>query len=327
MSEDAVTVSAPARLHLGFLDPGGSLGRRFGGIGLALEAPATTVTLRRGSRDVVRGDDAERALGHVADIREMLALSSGYDVAIETAIPAHAGLGSGTQLALAIACGLRRLEGLELDPERDAARLGRGNRSGLGVAFVTGGGVAVDGGKGQSDRPPPLIARLPFPENWRAILVMDPQREGIHGPDELEAFAALSPFPSSQAARICQLVLLRALPALAEQDLSSFGAAISEVQNKVGAHFAAAQGGIFTSAKVAAACEWLGANGAHGIGQSSWGPTGFAFAESADTAKRLVSHLSRLGLADSLDIRIVSGRNRGIEISRSALAARRLGTG
>ena len=47
--------------------------------------------------------------------------------------------------------------------------LGRGSRSGLGVAFVTGGGVAVDGGKGGSELPPPLIAHLDFPEAWRAV--------------------------------------------------------------------------------------------------------------------------------------------------------------
>ncbi|MGH6945016.1 MAG: beta-ribofuranosylaminobenzene 5'-phosphate synthase family protein, partial [Geminicoccaceae bacterium] len=37
----AVTVCAPARLHLGFLDLHGGLGRRFGSIGLTLEDIAT----------------------------------------------------------------------------------------------------------------------------------------------------------------------------------------------------------------------------------------------------------------------------------------------
>ena len=318
MSEDVVTVSAPARLHLGFLDPGGSLGRRFGGIGLALEAPETTLSIRRSLRDAVSGHGAARATGHLAALRDAFGLSRTYDLTIETSMPSHSGLGSGTQLALAIACGLRRLEGLELDPEADAALLGRGHRSGLGVAFVTGGGVAVDGGKGTSDLPPPLIARLPFPRDWRVMLVMDQSEEGFHGQAELDAFAALPDFAEAKVARICQLVLMTALPGLAEQNLAAFGAAITEIQATVGAHFAPAQGGVFASAKVAAACEWLGANGAHGIGQSSWGPTGFAFAGDQEQADRLMARLTEAGLSSGLDLRIVHGRNRGISISRQS---------
>ncbi len=41
------SVSAPARLHLGFLDLNGGLGRRYGSIGLALDAPATEVRVTR----------------------------------------------------------------------------------------------------------------------------------------------------------------------------------------------------------------------------------------------------------------------------------------
>ncbi|MCQ0990109.1 GHMP kinase [Jiella sp. LLJ827] len=325
--DDVVTVCAPARLHLGFLDPGGSLGRRFGGIGLALEEPTTRVAIRRAFADTVDGPHAERAADYLDRMRKGLDLTGQYDLQIVSAMPAHSGLGSGTQLALAVACGLRRLEGRNLDPARDAALLGRGNRSGLGASFVTGGGVAVDGGKGQSDLPPPLVARMPFPESWRAILVMDPRDEGFHGQAELDAFADLPLFAEADAARICQLVLLLALPGLAESDLPAFGAAISEIQEIVGQHFAPAQGGVFTSAKVGRVCGWLADHGAHGIGQSSWGPTGFAFAESPEFAERLVAELRDLDIAAGLEIRIVAGRNHGIEIARSPALARRSGSG
>ena len=42
---DRVTVSVPARLHLGFLDLNGGLGRRFGGIGLAINQLGTRITI------------------------------------------------------------------------------------------------------------------------------------------------------------------------------------------------------------------------------------------------------------------------------------------
>jgi len=36
-----IRVTAPARLHLGFLDLNGAIGRRFGSIGLAIDKPET----------------------------------------------------------------------------------------------------------------------------------------------------------------------------------------------------------------------------------------------------------------------------------------------
>ena len=56
----AVRVEAPARLHLGFIDVSGSLGRRFGSLGLTLEELSTVLSLRRAERFDARGPDASR---------------------------------------------------------------------------------------------------------------------------------------------------------------------------------------------------------------------------------------------------------------------------
>ena len=48
-----VAVSVYARLHLGFLDLNGDLGRRFGGIGLAINEPVGRLTLRRAGAPVM----------------------------------------------------------------------------------------------------------------------------------------------------------------------------------------------------------------------------------------------------------------------------------
>ena len=327
MTDDLVSVLAPARLHLGFLDPGGRSGRRFGGIGLALAEPATKLSIRHAPVDRVDGAEAERAKAYLGTMRRHLGLGNRrYALALSDTIPSHAGLGSGTQLALAVATAVRAIEGLAPDPAGDAARLGRGNRSGLGAAFVSAGGVAVDGGKGPTDAPPPIIARLPFPDPWRVLLVLDPRTAGLHGDAELQAFAGLPAFPESGTAEICRLVLLEALPSLVEADLAGFGAAIGTIQLMVGSHFAPAQGGIFTSSAVARICAMLAAEGAHGIGQSSWGPTGFAFAASPEEANRLSRAVGDAVTQAGLTLRIVAGRNAGARIERSPLR-RVAGTG
>ena len=336
MKDDFVHVSAPARLHLGFLDPGGRSGRRFGGIGLALDTPATRLTIARrsmhrgaadgGTDNLVEGPEAERAAAHLVTLRRALGLPSPYKLTVHETIPAHSGLGSGTQLALGVAVALRTLESLPANTAGDAALLGRGHRSGLGAAFLARGGIAVDGGKGDGDLPPPIVAHHAFPAEWRVILILDPSDAGFHGQDELDAFAALPAFPEHATAELCRLVLMQALPGLIERDIAAFGGAIGAIQAMVGAHFAPAQGGVFTSRAVARACEALQVAGAHGIGQSSWGPTGFAFAASQAEAERLVATLRRGGAANTLDIRIARGRNHGATIETVA-HHQRTGTG
>jgi beta-ribofuranosylaminobenzene 5'-phosphate synthase len=311
----AVTVTVPARLHLGFLDLNGDLGRRFGGIGLAIGGLGTRLTIERASTNEVSGPDADRAWQHLQKIERSLSLRGGHRVRVSEVVPAHAGLGSGTQLALAVAAGLRSLHNVALDIAGDALQLGRGARSGIGIGLFSRGGLVVDGGRGGETTPAPIICRLPVPENWRILVILDPQRQGIHGPEEGATMAALPAMSAADAARFCRLVLMQALPALADHDLANFGAAIKELQVGLGDYFAPAQGGArFMSPDVAAVLDILDSAGAFGVGQSSWGPTGFAFAETPEDAARLATIAAPQARARGLDIRVCQALNRGAQI-------------
>lgn len=313
---------APARLHLGFLDLNGELGRRFGGIGLAIGGLRTRIAIETAPRTRVEGPDGERAGRILETMRRALDLHGAYHLRVEEAVPAHAGLGSGTQLALAVAAGLRKLHGVPLDIRGDALLLGRGARSGAGIGLFEQGGLVVDGGHGASSSPPPIVSRIPFPARWRVLVVLDPHRQGVHGPDESAAFAALPRFSGPQAAHLCRLVLMKALPALAESDIAGFGAAIKELQAILGDHYAPSQGGRrFTSDAVAACLDLLDRGGAHGMGQSSWGPSGFAFAASTEEAERLAQIARRDPRGRGLDIRVCPGLNHGVELAHAHAAA------
>jgi beta-RFAP synthase len=316
-----VTTTVPARLHLGFLDLNGETGRKFGSIGVAISGLRTRVTVSTAGRTHVSGPEAQRAARYVERLQDYLGLDAAHHVRIDEAIPSHAGLGSGTQLALAVAAGIRRLHTMPLDIRGDAFRLGRGRRSGVGIGLFDTGGVVVDGGRGEAMAPAPIVSRIPFPDAWRIVLVLDPGRTGVHGDDETAAFARLPVFRSADAAHICRLVLMQALPALIEADIAAFGGAIKEMQQLLGAHFAPLQGGEpFSSPDVAAALDLIEGEGAHGIGQSSWGPTGFAFVRSQDEAERLVSVARRHPRCRGLDIRACKGLNHGADIAIDATA-------
>jgi beta-RFAP synthase len=299
---------------MGFLDLNGSLGRQFGSIGLAIDAPRMLLSVRRSDTTRVDGPEQARATRYLNTIVERLDLPSGHSLRIGEMIPAHAGLGSGTQLALGIAAAVRRLHGLPLDPRADAHALGRGRRSGVGIALFQNGGLVVDGGSGTGERPPPLLARLDVPADWRVVVILDTIRQGLSGQRETAAFGELAAMSEATSARICRLVLMQALPAIAEDDIDAFGAAVTEVQAIIGDYFSPVQGGRFYSPRVAAALSEMAAMGAAGIGQSSWGPTGFVLVRGDMAAWRLVETVSRSNAAEGLDIRICRALNHGAAV-------------
>lgn len=314
-----VTVTAPARLHLGFLDMEGGLGRRFGSLGLTIERFATTVSLQPADSLEVNGvGELERAR---AQLERLTAAWGTGPVAAEIneVIPAHAGLGSGTQLGLALGMGLATLTGRAASPAEVARLLERGARSGIGIGGFAQGGFILDGGRGADGAPPPVTARLAFPPSWALLLIFDAGCEGLHGQAETGAFQELPPFPASLAGHLCRLVVMQLLPGIALADLDAVGAAIGEIQRRVGDHFAPAQGGRFTSPAVAEVLAWLEGLGVQGVGQSSWGPTGFGILATRAAAAELAAEAGlRFGGAHpSLRFEVVHARNRGAEISRN----------
>jgi beta-ribofuranosylaminobenzene 5'-phosphate synthase len=313
-----ITVEAPARLHMGFMDLNGSLGRRFGSLGLALEEISVRLRAEKADDICCEGEQAARAENYLRQLQQQIQLPGGVYLRIERAIPEHAGLGSGTQLAISVGMAATKLYGLDFSPRQIALMLDRGNRSGIGVGAFEQGGFLVDGGRGSADSLPPLISRLEFPRHWRLLLVMHNDMQGLHGAQEKTAFRDLSPFPEATAAHLSRLVVMNALPALAEARAQAFGTAISELQNSVGDYFAPAQGGRYTSPQVTQVLQWLQREGVAGIGQSSWGPTGFAIVESEHQAQTLLASLRKNWQHDKLEFLLCSARNRGGEVTAAS---------
>ncbi|HAZ60417.1 MAG TPA: hypothetical protein DCY89_02440 [Gammaproteobacteria bacterium] len=315
-----VSVTAPARLHLGFLDLHGGLGRRFGGIGLAIDEPATSLSAEPASRlEII----AQAEQGRVAAAAEAAARALGLEararITLHQHIPSHAGLGSGTQLSLAVAVALARLYCGEPAARALARATQRGQRSGIGIAAFEEGGFLLDGGRGPDDTPPPQLLRLTFPQDWRILLVHDTVERGLAGQEELAAFRNLPPMQAACSATLCRHVLMQVLPGLVERRFDTFTAGIETIQRLLGEHFAAVQRGHYTSPRVAAALARAVTLGARGHGQSSWGPTGFAFLPDAESADVLVDRLVlEFAAEQGLAFTIARGRNAGAQIETTA---------
>jgi beta-RFAP synthase len=290
-------VEAGARLHLGFLDLNGACGRRYGSIGVALERPRCVV-----EASPVPSGSAAAAPEPVRSIQERLGPDLGADavaVRVVEAIPPHAGFGSGTQLALAVALAASRAAGRPLQIRELARRLGRGQRSGIGIAAFEGGGLVIDAGHpsgegpdaaaGAADGPdpPPVIFQHPLPEDWCFVLATPRAASGLSGATEQLAFRDLPPMDGARVGRICRLTLMQVAPAVLTGDIRSFGAGITEIQELVGEYFAPRQGGRFASTTGCEVVELARAQGAAGVGQSSWGPTVFALIRGEPAARAL----------------------------------------
>jgi len=166
-----VYVKTPARLHFGLIDLNGELGRFFGGLGVAVDYPNVILETEQSETFSVTGENSERAATFAKQFLETYNIDSNVNIHVKQAIPEHTGLGSGTQLALAVAFSLSKLFNLNVPLQELSLAMGRMKRTAVGTTVFEQGGFVVDGGKRTKNGDvipesfPPLIFRKRFSEN------------------------------------------------------------------------------------------------------------------------------------------------------------------
>ncbi len=312
-----VRVTAPARLHLGMFDLSGSLGRLFGGLGVAISKPAVMIEASPGNKLSAEGPDAERALEFARRYLTATGLTTGAHLRIEQAIPSHVGLGSGTKLGLTVAQALATLYDQPDEPYALARAVGRGERSAVGLWTFAQGGLVVEGGhRPELEIPAPLLMRHPMPADWYCLVAIPDQITGLSGRAEVTAFEQLA-VTAEQAAKIAHVVLMSLLPALVEHQLSEFGTALTRLQKLVGDCFSPVQGGRFSNSRSAELIDAFLRRGAAGAGQSSWGPTVYALVANEDQGRHLVS-LAKEMLHEQGQVDLVAFDNRGVRVESTS---------
>lgn len=303
-----------SRIHFGLIDPPAAWGRPFGGAGVMVDDPGSEIVASAADRLTVDGPLAARVKAFAESVRAGDVEPNGAHIEIVRSPLDHVGLGTGTQLGLAVAAALTTLRGESLSALELAHRVGRGNRSAIGIHGFEHGGFLVDGGKGKPDEVAPLISRFPVPEEWRFLLVVPGNLRGLSGAREKEAFRELSPDkPSSDA--LCRILVLGVLPALANADFTAFGEALTEYCATAAEFFRGVQGDIYASPLLEKIVIAVTEAGAAAAGQSSWGPTTFAVASDEEQANFIAEALRRRFEFSSAEVIVTRARNRGAEVT------------
>jgi beta-RFAP synthase len=292
-----IHVVAPSRLHFGLfhVPVAGeqSRDRVFGGVGLMVDTPGVAVAAKPADSWQFEGMLASRAqefaMWYTMSLPEEERRA--YQVLVERCPAEHTGLGVGTQLGLAVAKALAVAHGRDNAPATElAARVGRGERSAIGVHGFDRGGLITELGKRPGEDVSPLVEHVALPRQWRVVLFNLPSSSAWHGARERMAFANAGAGDPEALRRIAQTAIL---PAARSADIQAFGAAVHEFNRKAGEPFVAAQGGPYASRAIEELIADVRAAGIRGVGQSSWGPTVFAVVPDADTAMSLVLRFNR----------------------------------
>jgi beta-ribofuranosylaminobenzene 5'-phosphate synthase len=293
-----VIIRTPSRVHVTLIDMHGGSGRVDGGIGITLDEPGMLLEAELSPALSVNGGAPavqERVRGIATDVLQKLGAGGSVSITVRSSYPSHVGLGSGSQLGLAVARAICELHDRHLPVKELAKLVGRGGTSGIGTAAFEYGGFIVDGGHrfgaggektdfcpsaaSRGVSPPPIIARHDFPSDWRILLAIPEVPAGASGNRETDIFKNNCPVPLSEVRELSHEVLMRMLPGIASRDLDLFGSSVNAVQ-KLG--FKKVE--LSTQPpQVTGLLEVLRGAGAAGAGLSSFGPAVYAVGDTGMT--------------------------------------------
>ncbi len=286
-----ITVTAGSRLHFGMFAFGRPEIQQFGGVGAMIDVPRVVVRIRRSEQLSASGPLHERAL--VAARRVIQSWGDPREVSCKIEVlqapRPHTGLGTGTQLALAVAWGMHALFQRDGGAAEDLARTaGRGQRSAIGLHGFAQGGLLIEHGHRTPDDISRLTSRVELPTEWRWVLLCPNQAEGLSGSGEQEAFDRLPAVPPDVTG-----ALLREsehmLAAGARGDFDEFSRSLFRFGQLAGRCFQSQQAGIYATQELEQLVAAVRQQGIEGVGQSSWGPTLFALTRNVREAETLAT--------------------------------------
>ncbi|MFW9936822.1 MAG: beta-ribofuranosylaminobenzene 5'-phosphate synthase [Candidatus Thorarchaeota archaeon] len=250
-----IRITTPCRIHLSLIDENGYTGRVDGGIGLMLDRPNVIFEASNHAKEFkieankYYRESIEVINEQASKIFKAFNISNkNFHFYLRRYYPSHVGLGSKTQLSLAIAKAITKLRNINNISILELTKLvERGGTSGIGWRGFENGGFILDGGhdfgKGKeketflpssaskSADPALTILRYPIPENWRFVLVIPNVKKGAYGDEEISIFQSHAPIPKVEVNEVSHQILMKVIPGLLRNDLECFGQGLMRIQS------------------------------------------------------------------------------------------------
>lgn len=324
-------IKTPSRLHVTLIDLNGRYGRIDGGVGITTRNPRLILEGKIGDETLVEfsqpdllkdtiDDYRDKILQAASKINKHLSIDDSYHFKVKNVFPSHSGLGSGTQISLAVAKLILKMNHQDLEAPQIGEIVGRGGTSGIGVASFADGGFIVDSGHKKAVKkdflpssaskasPPPVIARYDFPEDWKIIMVIPHVERKVFGDGEVNIFQKYCPIHVEEVQELTHLLFMKMMPAVLEEDLDCFGEAINNVQNIGFKKIELKLQNPFISKLM----DDLRQGGASGVGMSSFGPTVYAI---TDTDSKDIRKTAQESMQDKEgEIIVTKAQNSGAKI-------------
>ena len=301
-----VRITTPARIHLSLIDENGYTGRVDGGIGLMLDKPNVVLEVSNNADEFAiechryYRESVEVINEKASKIFKMFHINNkNFHFNLVTYYPSHIGLGSKTQLSLAIGTAIATLKNMDIPTKEITKLVQRGGTSGIGWRGFEKGGFILDGGhdfgsgkekesflpsSSSSEANPALtILRYDIPENWRFVLVVPNVKIGANGEEEVAIFKKYTPIPQEEVNEVSHQILMKILPGLLQNNLSCFGEGLKRIQN-IGFKKIEID---LQSEFVKNLLNFFKEKGVKAYGMSSFGPSIVGITESDDEAEKL----------------------------------------
>lgn len=248
-----IRITTPCRIHLSLIDENGYTGRVDGGIGLMLDRPNVVFEATNHAEEFkIEAHKYYRESIEVIN-EQASKIFKAYNINnknfhfnLKRYYPSHVGLGSKTQLSLAIAIAITKLKNKSVAIQELTKLVQRGGTSGIGWRGFEKGGFIIDAGhnfgKGKEKEsflpssasltadPALTIMRYPIPEHWRFVLVIPNVKKGAYGDEEISIFQSHAPIPKEEVNEVSHQILMKVIPGIINEDLECFGEGLKRIQ-------------------------------------------------------------------------------------------------
>ena len=275
-----------------------------------IDQPATKIILSHANDFLCTGHCQDRVMAIADRFKQHFGMDKLPDckIAVVQRPEPHTGLGTGTQLAMAVADGLQRFCNTSVSGKVLATQIAnRGKRSAVGVHGYFRGGLIFEEFTEDCDLNE-IQQQVDLPPAWTVVVASPTHTQPVvSGHDEQSRFDALaSSDPDRSSNELREIITTQMIPAIEQEQFEDFADAVQRYNFVSGMLFSSTQGGPYNGKFVSDNVESMKAAGAKGVGQSSWGPSVFAWFDSSPSADDFVRRF------DSPAVRLIKTKARTI---------------